>query len=739
MSVSPSAALIRFRPAVEALDARINPSAPTARVSFTADFVQAAESADRPALSADGRYVAFETTSKLVAADTNATSDVYLTDRTTGTVTLISADASGNAAGDSSTPAISADGRIVAFQSSATTLVSGFGGSVTNVFARDVAAGTTAVVSKTAISTPVNESSFRPSLSADGKLVAFESLASDLVSGFGGQSFSVFVFDRTAGTTAAVSVNTAGTGPNASAFNADISADGRFVAFQSAASDLVTGFGGNGRADIFVRDLTAGTTAVASVNASGVAANGGSFAPSISDAGRYVAFESSATDIAIGFGGANGAVFVRDLTAGTTAVASKNALGSQANEAADSATISGNGRYVAFLSSATDIVSGFGGNNLRTAFVWDSQGEPTAVVSRDSAGGAPDAPVTAPVALSRDGRLAAFATAATDILPAGQDTNGVSDVFVADRPIRTGYAVGAGAGGGSVVRMFNPDGSERFAFLAYPSGYTGGVFVATGDVTGDGVDDVVTSTGRGGTANIRVFDGKSGSLVRSFFGYPPAFLGGVNVSVADVNNDGFADIVCGVGVGGGPNVRVFSGKDGSLLSSFFAYTPDFLGGVRVAAADFNGDGYADIACAVGSGGGPNVRLFDGRTGELLLSFFAYDRAFVGGLFLSAGDVNGDGIPDLVTGVEGGGGPNVRAYDWRTLQPLQSFFAYDPAQPSGVRVATADVDGDGADDFITGTGVGPGSLTRLFSGRDGVTRLRPDFAPFGAFRGGVNVG
>ena len=739
MPASPSPAAPRFLPAVERLDDRITPSAATARVSLTAAGGQATQTSDSPAMSGDGRFVAFETTARLVATDTNESSDIYLTDRATGSVSLVSADAAGNAAGNSSTAAISGDGRVVAFHSSSPTLATGFGGSVTNVFARDIAAGTTAVVSRNAANAQANESSFRPSLSGDGRFVAFESIASDLVPNFGGRRFGVFVYDRTANATVAVSRNGAGTGPNADAFNADISADGRYVAFQSAASDIVTLFGGGGRTDVFVYDSTAGTTVVASLDATGGAADGGSFAPSISDDGRRVAFESSATDLVAGFGGATSDVFVRDLIGGTTAVASRNAAGTQANQQSDSPTISGNGRYVAFLSSASNTVAGFGGANLRTAFIWDSQGSPTVAATRDAAGGAPDAPVTAPVALSRDGRLLAFTSAATDLLPTGADTNGVADVFVADRPIRAGFAVGAGAGGGPVVRLYNPDGTERFAVLAYPAGYTGGVFVATGDVTGDGVDDVATSTGPGGSANIRVFDGKTGALVRSFFGYPPAFVGGVNVALGDVNDDGFADIVCGVGVGGGPNVRVFSGKDGVLLASFFAYPSSFLGGVRVASADLTGDGFADIICGVGSGGGPNVRVYDGRTGALLSSFFAYAPAFVGGLFLSTGDVNGDGVPDILTGVEGGGGPNVKAFDWRTAATLRSFYAFDATQPSGVRVAAADVDGDGVDDFVTGTGVGPASLVRVFGGRDGATRLRPDFAPFGTFRGGVNVG
>src|SRR5207244_983077 len=114
--------------------------------------------------------------------------------------------------------------------------------------------------------------------------------------------------------------------------------------------------------------------------------------------------------------------------------------------------------------------------------------------------------------------------------------------------------------------------------------------------------------------------------------------GGVNVAVGDVNGDGFADIIIGADAGGGPNVSVFSGKNGSRLLSFFAYDPNFTGGVRVAAGDVNGDGKADVVCGAGPGGGPNVTVFSGADGSLLASFFTLDPNFTAGIYVAAADV-----------------------------------------------------------------------------------------------------
>ncbi len=240
-------------------------------------------------------------------------------------------------------------------------------------------------------------------------------------------------------------------------------------------------------------------------------------------------------------------------------------------------------------------------------------------------------------------------------------------------------------------------------FIAYP-GFTGGVRVAAGDVNGDGVNDIITGAGPGGVGgHVKVFDGASAALINSFFAYD-GFAGGVFVATGDVNGDGIDDIVTGADAGSvGGHVKVFDGDNGALLRSFFAY-PGFTGGVRVATGDFNGDGIADIIAGAGPGGvGGQIKVFDGANGALINSFFAYD-GFAGGVFVAAGDVNGDGIDDIVTGADAGAPAQVKVFDGDNLALLRSFLAY-PGFTGGVRVATGDFNGDGIDDIIAGAGPG----------------------------------
>jgi hypothetical protein len=296
---------------------------------------------------------------------------------------------------------------------------------------------------------------------------------------------------------------------------------------------------------------------------------------------------------------------------------------------------------------------------------------------------------------------------------------------------------GADAGGGPQVTVFNADGSVRATFFAFPANFTGGVRVAVGDVNGDGVSDIVAATGAGGGPAVAVFSGKDLSLLKSFYAYDPSFAGGVFVAVGDVDGDGFADIITGPGTGGGPQVNVFSGKTGQLLKSAFAYDPSFRDGVTVAAGDVDGDGKADILTGTGAGGGPAVTVFRGTDLKQLASFYALPSNFVGGLFVASADVNGDGIADVIVGPGTGGGPQVTVFNGKDFSLLESFYAYDPSFTGGVRVGAVDANSDGRAEVVAAPGPGAALPTLTID----ATTLQPvtTGSAFGDFRGGVFIG
>jgi type VI secretion system (T6SS) baseplate-like injector VgrG/VCBS repeat protein/FG-GAP repeat protein len=307
------------------------------------------------------------------------------------------------------------------------------------------------------------------------------------------------------------------------------------------------------------------------------------------------------------------------------------------------------------------------------------------------------------------------------------------------------FVVGADAGespgAGPHVKVFDGrSGATADSFDPYGASFAGGVRVASGDVNGDGVADIITGAGPGAGAHVKVFDGASGAEIRSFFAYGASFAGGVYVAAGDVNGDGWADIITGAGAGApGGHVKVFDGRTGAELRSFFAYGAGFSGGVRVAAGDVNGDGQVDIVTGAGPGAGPHVKVFDGASGAEIRSFFAYTPSFAGGVFVAAGDVTGDGRADIVTGADAGTpGGHVKVFDGGSLVELHSFFAYDASFAGGVRVAAGDVTGDGMADVVTGAGPGAaGGHVKVFDGTTG-GEIRSFFAFDPSFAGGIFV-
>lgn len=380
------------------------------RISVDSRGHQSTDDSYAPAISADGRFVAFDSeASALVPRDRNRATDVFVRDRVTGTTTRVSVDSKGRE-GDrgSFTPAISGDGRWVAFVSEATNLVSGDTNGDPDVFlhdrrrhrtvrlsvakdGRETTGGTSPVISRDGryvvynVGTPLRSvgndsdlagvfvydtktkkrsrlpgvSGIDPSISADGRFVAFSSEVRDLVPGDTNRVFDAFVLDRRTKKISRVSVGAGGKQGNGESSGAVISADGRYVAFSSTASNLIRG-DTNKVDDIYVRDLRAKTTRRASVRSDGGQANGISGGPVLSADGRYLLYLSAANNLMTGGkGGADFHIYWSDLRTGALRRVTANPAGRPANaESTSFPAMSADGRTVAFGSRASNLVAG---------------------------------------------------------------------------------------------------------------------------------------------------------------------------------------------------------------------------------------------------------------------------------------------------------------------------------------------------------------------------------------------
>lgn len=284
------------------------------------------------------------------------------------------------------------------------------------------------------------------------------------------------------------------------------------------------------------------------------------------------------------------------------------------------------------------------------------------------------------------------------------------------------YATGAGAGSQPRVRVYEATtGLLKYDFLAYESTFTGGVRVATGDLTGDGIDDIATAPARGGGPRVKVFDGKTGILLEDFFAVDSSFRGGAYIAIGDINGANNTvngnvvgpavvrnDLIVGAGEGGGPRVTVYSGANinttpigtggnstfsTSVIGDFFAYDINSRAGVQVAAG--NTSGITDnnkrdfIVTGPGVGGGPQIRVFDGRKVDggfsafppSETSFFGFSPNSRSGASVAVGQFRGDGRADIVVG-SGDGSPIVRVFDGRSGAQLRELIVPAADSPSG---------------------------------------------------------
>ncbi|MGL4423778.1 MAG: FG-GAP repeat domain-containing protein, partial [Gemmataceae bacterium] len=306
---------------------------------------------------------------------------------------------------------------------------------------------------------------------------------------------------------------------------------------------------------------------------------------------------------------------------------------------------------------------------------------------------------------------------------------------------------------GNTVQLFDlSNGAKPLGDVITPfPGVPGSIRAITADVTADGTPDLIAVTGAGGGSLVRVIDGLHGTdIVQRFSVFEAGYTGGLYVAAADVDGDGKADIIVSPDQGGGGRVSIFSLASGNpvRLANFFGIDDsNFRGGARLAAADLNADGRADLIVGAGFGGGPRVAIFDGASltttpRKLVNDFFAFTgtdaQSLRNGVTLAAGDLTGDGRADLVIGGGPGGGPRVMVLDgaltlsspvFAVQQPVRNFFAFESVERGGVRVAIQDVNRDGRMDLIVSrAGAGMGRV-QVYDGTD-LTTAR-EVMPLGA--------
>lgn len=314
--------------------------------------------------------------------------------------------------------------------------------------------------------------------------------------------------------------------------------------------------------------------------------------------------------------------------------------------------------------------------------------------------------------------------------------------------------------GGELQVQAGETGATLLTIKPYGASFTGAIRVATGDLNGDSVPDIITapgplsgSVGTGLVLGIRVFNGAtgapmSGSTVLNTWGtgvkpFGATYTGGMQVAVGDVNGDGKLDIVAGAdSTTASPQVRTYNGNTAAFFSQWYGgispYTGAF-GGVRVAVGDVNGDGKAEIITSPGAGI-PTVKVYDSTKSTVALglirSFSAYSTNVAGGVYVAAGDLNGDGKAEIITGAAANANGQVRIFNGTTGVVQNSLTIAGTSGP--VRVAVGDINGDGQRDLVLSHAVtGAASKARVYDGLT-LSELLPGQFNYGTFNGGLNV-
>ncbi|WP_052120677.1 beta strand repeat-containing protein [Inquilinus limosus] len=552
------------------------------RISVDNGGTSANNIATNATMSADGRYVVFQSTAtNLVGGDVNGFFDVFLRDTVTGTTTLIST-ATGGTQGNnvSSLPLITDDGRYVVFTSIATNLVGGDTNAVLDVFMRDTSTGVTTRVSTASDGSQANGASQNIDITGDGRFVSFQSTATNLVGGDSNGLSDVFVKNLQTGVTARVSVANDGSQGNGTSLVGRLSDDGNRVSFVSTSSNLTANDSNGATTDVFVRDIGTGTTTLVSAALGGGSGNAQSSGATISGNGRYVVFQSDATNLVASDTNGTTDIFLRDLQTNTTTVVSTATDGTQGNDLSTQAVVSADGRYVVFLSNASNLVQG-DTNGVRDIFLKDML---TGNVTRLSVAfdGSQLNDLSNTPWISADGHYVTFQSQATNT-GVGAEGNGTGfDIF------RVSLVAGAGAD-----RMLGSDGNDTIDGLAGDDILLGGFGndVLTG---GAGADQIF---GGAGTDTANYSASAAGVTVDLFTGSGTGgdAQGDTLQDIENVNGSAFADHLYGNG-----NANVLNGGDGD----------DTLRGGD-GADTLNGGAGSDFANYQGSEQGVTVNLLAG--------------------------------------------------------------------------------------------------------------------------------
>ncbi|MBU0707416.1 FG-GAP repeat protein [Patescibacteria group bacterium] len=240
-------------------------------------------------------------------------------------------------------------------------------------------------------------------------------------------------------------------------------------------------------------------------------------------------------------------------------------------------------------------------------------------------------------------------------------------------------------GAGPQVRIFDAEGNVKNQFFAYAESYRGGLTVATGDVDGDGTNELVVAPASNAGPQIRVLK-SDGTAVSQFFAYAESVRGGYNIATGDIDGDGVADIVVSPKAGLGPQVAIYNGS-GTQINRYFVYADTFRGGVNASVGDVDGDGDNDVVASPISNAGPQIRVFDGASGTVLSQFWAYSSTLRGNFTSFVADLNGDGTTEIVTGPGTGMGPQVRTFD-QDGNALSQFFSHHTGFRGGINITKA---------------------------------------------------